>query len=191
MGPKHRRRIHVANLDPAAECFWYDVAFDIRDLITVEDVMEELQLGPNGGLVYCMEYLLQNKFISGSLLALSAMISLQLPHVNVLSKCDLVEEASMDRVLEMDSALQLWDVLWVVDTVVHLLLRTEMLMIRSFPLPRCSFVISYMHRRVTKPPQMMHHHRRRCCCHPIAIHNKLELAHMRLVALLGRGNSID
>lgn len=51
------------------------------------------------------------KFISGSLLALSAMISLQLPHVNVLSKCDLVEEASMDRVLEMESALQLWDVL--------------------------------------------------------------------------------
>lgn len=51
------------------------------------------------------------KFISGSLLALSAMISMQLPHVNVLSKCDLVEEASMERVLEMESALQLWDVL--------------------------------------------------------------------------------
>ena len=51
------------------------------------------------------------KFISGSLLALSAMISMQLPHVNVLSKCDLIEEASMDRVLEMESALQLWDVL--------------------------------------------------------------------------------
>jgi hypothetical protein len=51
------------------------------------------------------------KFISGSLLALSAMISMQLPHVNVLSKCDLVEEESMDKVLEMESALQLWDVL--------------------------------------------------------------------------------
>ena len=176
MGHKHRRRIHVANLDPAAEHFHYDVAFDIRELISVNDVMEELQLGPNGSLVYCMEYLLQNmdwlqdnldnynddeyliidcpgqielythipvmnkiidtlrlwgyahtmvsvfivdatfvtdpaKFISGSLLALSAMISMQLPHVNVLSKCDLVEEASMDRILEMESALQLWDVL--------------------------------------------------------------------------------
>jgi hypothetical protein len=152
------------------------VAFDIRELISVNDVMEELHLGPNGGLVYCMEYLLQNmdwlqdaldtynddeyliidcpgqielythipvmnkiidtlrlwgyghsmvsvfvvdatfvtdpaKFISGSLLALSAMISMQLPHVNILSKCDLVEEASMDRILEMESALQLWDVL--------------------------------------------------------------------------------
>ncbi|KAL9181583.1 hypothetical protein ACHAXT_010388 [Thalassiosira profunda] len=174
--PKHKRRMHVVNLDPAAEHFRYDVAFDIRDLISVDDVMEELQLGPNGSLVYCMEYLLQNmdwleenldgydddeyliidcpgqielythipvmnkiidqlrlwgygdkmvsvfvvdatfvtdpaKFISGSLLALSAMISMQLPHVNVLSKCDLVEEASVEKVLEMESALQLWDVL--------------------------------------------------------------------------------
>eukprot|EP00579_Thalassiosira_antarctica_P006315 CAMPEP_0201878478 /NCGR_PEP_ID=MMETSP0902-20130614/9630_1 /ASSEMBLY_ACC=CAM_ASM_000551 /TAXON_ID=420261 /ORGANISM="Thalassiosira antarctica, Strain CCMP982" /LENGTH=285 /DNA_ID=CAMNT_0048406135 /DNA_START=158 /DNA_END=1015 /DNA_ORIENTATION=+ len=173
---KHRRRIHVVNLDPAAEHFRYDVAFDIRDLISVDDVMDELQLGPNGSLVYCMEYLLENmdwlqehldnydddeyliidcpgqielythipvmnkiidqlrtwgyndrmvsvfvvdatfvtdpaKFISGSLLSLSAMISMQLPHVNVLSKCDLIEEASLDRVLEMESALQLWDVL--------------------------------------------------------------------------------
>lgn len=138
--------------------------------------MDELRLGPNGSLVYCMEYLLENmdwlqehleefdeeeylmvdcpgqielythipvmnkiidqlrmwgygekmvsvfvvdatfvtdasKFISGSLLALSAMISMQLPHVNILSKCDLVEEASMERVLEMESAVQLWDVL--------------------------------------------------------------------------------
>jgi hypothetical protein len=28
---------------------------DIRELISLEDVME-LKLGPNGGLVYCMEY---------------------------------------------------------------------------------------------------------------------------------------
>ena len=32
----------------------------MRDLISVDDVMDELKLGPNGGLVYCMEYLLQN-----------------------------------------------------------------------------------------------------------------------------------
>jgi GTPase SAR1 family protein len=176
LGPRNRRRIHVVNLDPAAEHFRYDVAFDIRELISVDDVMEELQLGPNGSLVYCMEYLLENmdwleehldaydddeyliidcpgqielythipvmnkiidqlrtwgygekmvsvfvvdatfvtdpaKFISGSLLALSAMIAMQLPHVNVLSKCDLVEEASMERVLEMESAIQLWEML--------------------------------------------------------------------------------
>jgi len=175
LGPKHRRRLHVANLDPAAEHFRYDVAFDVRDLVSVDDVMDELRLGPNGSLVYCMEYLLENadwlleqleqfdddeylildcpgqielythipvmnkiidqlrswgfdrivsvfvvdatfvtepaKFLSGSLLALSAMIALQLPHVNVLSKCDLIEEASVDKVLEMESALQLWDAL--------------------------------------------------------------------------------
>ncbi len=60
LGPRNRRRIHVVNLDPAAEHFRYDVAFDIRELISVDDVMDELQLGPNGSLVYCMEYLLEN-----------------------------------------------------------------------------------------------------------------------------------
>lgn len=29
---------------------------DIRELVSLEDVMEELGLGPNGGLMYCMEY---------------------------------------------------------------------------------------------------------------------------------------
>ena len=60
LGKLRRRTVHVANLDPAAETFKYDVAFDVRDLITVEDVMEELGLGPNGALIYCMEYLLEN-----------------------------------------------------------------------------------------------------------------------------------
>lgn len=31
---------------------------DIRNLITVDDVMEHLNFGPNGALVYCMEFLL-------------------------------------------------------------------------------------------------------------------------------------
>jgi GTPase SAR1 family protein len=168
-----RRNVHVANLDPAAENFAYDVIFDIRDLITVEDVMEELGLGPNGALIYCMEYLLQNmdwledeldkfdddeylvldcpgqielythapiikrvidqmatwghasrmcsvfivdatfvcdapKFISGSLLSLSAMIALELPHVNVLSKTDLVDEEKVEKILDVESASVLW-----------------------------------------------------------------------------------
>jgi hypothetical protein len=29
---------------------------DIRELINLDDVMEELGLGPNGALMYCMEY---------------------------------------------------------------------------------------------------------------------------------------
>mmetsp|Transcript_26917 Transcript_26917/g.40733 ORF Transcript_26917/g.40733 Transcript_26917/m.40733 type:complete len:295 (+) Transcript_26917:132-1016(+) len=170
-----RRKIHVANMDPAAETFGYEVDFDIRELISVTDVMEELGLGPNGSLVYCMEYLLQNgmqwfqdhldeygdddylildcpgqielythipvmrqlvetlriwgfesnmvgvfcvdatfltdtsKFLSGSLLSLTAMIALELPHINVLTKCDLVSEDTVETMLSVESATQLWD----------------------------------------------------------------------------------
>jgi GPN-loop GTPase len=39
---------HSLFTDPAAEDCLYPVAFDVRDLITVEDAMEELGLGPNG-----------------------------------------------------------------------------------------------------------------------------------------------
>jgi len=175
LGKKRGRTVHVANLDPAAEYFQYDVAFDIQELISVADVMEELGLGPNGALVYCVEYLLDNldwlkdhldefdnddeylildlpgqvelythipimrriieqmqmwgygssmisvfvvdatfvcdtsKFISGCLLSLSAMISLELPHVNILSKCDLVDEETVERILDVESANSMWD----------------------------------------------------------------------------------
>ena len=54
------KSLHVINLDPAAEHFAYDVAVDIRDLISVEDAMAEMGLGPNGGLVFCMQYLADN-----------------------------------------------------------------------------------------------------------------------------------
>ena len=149
-----RRTLRVVNLDPAAETFRYTVDFDVRALISVDDVMEQMGLGPNGGLLYAMEYLVDNmewleeqldcyaeddyvlfdapgqielythvpvfkrvaeclrdkgfnvvvvycvdatfvtdasKFIAGNLIALSAMVQLELPHVNVLTKCDLAE----------------------------------------------------------------------------------------------------
>lgn len=54
------RNILVVNLDPAAESFRYDCCVDIRDLINVDDVMEMTKLGPNGGLVYAMDYLIEN-----------------------------------------------------------------------------------------------------------------------------------
>ncbi|KAJ4957735.1 hypothetical protein NE237_024846 [Protea cynaroides] len=54
------RTIHFVNLDPAAENFNYPVAMDVRELISLDDVMEELGLGPNGGLIYCMEHLEEN-----------------------------------------------------------------------------------------------------------------------------------
>jgi GTPase SAR1 family protein len=156
----------VVNLDPAAEHFSYPVAIDIRDLISLSDVMSELNYGPNGGLIYCMEYLLEHldwladaiadygddylifdcagqielythlplmprlssflskqcgyqlcavylldalfvtdasRFASGALMCLSAMVQLELPHVNVLSKCDLVpSKRTLKRFLDPD-----------------------------------------------------------------------------------------
>lgn len=56
MGEMLRRKIIVVNLDPAAETFKYKCDIDIRELISTEDVMEEFKLGPNGGLIYSMEY---------------------------------------------------------------------------------------------------------------------------------------
>lgn len=49
------RNVHLFNLDPAAERFEYSPSIDIKDLISLEDVMTEMDLGPNGGLVYCFE----------------------------------------------------------------------------------------------------------------------------------------
>lgn len=53
----NKRTAHLFNLDPAAESssFEYEPSVDIRDLISLEDVMTELNYGPNGGLVYCFE----------------------------------------------------------------------------------------------------------------------------------------
>ncbi|XP_039119605.1 GPN-loop GTPase 3-like [Dioscorea cayenensis subsp. rotundata] len=50
----------VFNLDLAAKYFDNPVAMDIRELISLDDVMEELGLGRNGGLIYCMEYPFSN-----------------------------------------------------------------------------------------------------------------------------------
>lgn len=60
MGSLLKRTIHIINLDPACEKFYYSPLIDINDLISVTDVQEELMLGPNGSLLYCLEYLLDN-----------------------------------------------------------------------------------------------------------------------------------
>jgi hypothetical protein len=49
-----------------------------------------------------------SKFISGSLLSLSAMIALELPHINVLTKCDMLPEEDVDRILNLQSASDVW-----------------------------------------------------------------------------------
>lgn len=48
------------NLDPANDYLPYRCDVDIRELITVRDVMEKLKLGPNGALRYCMKTLADN-----------------------------------------------------------------------------------------------------------------------------------
>ena len=50
-----KRTAHLVNLDPAARCEDEVPVIDIRDLVSLEDVMTELDYGPNGGLVYCFE----------------------------------------------------------------------------------------------------------------------------------------
>lgn len=54
------RKVTIVNLDPANENMLYQPDIDIMKLITVEDVMENLSLGPNGALMYCMEFLETN-----------------------------------------------------------------------------------------------------------------------------------
>ncbi|XP_041273595.1 GPN-loop GTPase 2 isoform X2 [Onychostruthus taczanowskii] len=147
------RRAAVVNLDPANEALPGPCALHIGELVTLADVMGSLGLGPNGGLLYCMEYLEANadwlrerlralrgryllfdcpgqlelythhralrnvfaqlakwgfrlaavhlvdshyctdpgKFISVLCTSLSTMLHVELPHVNVLSKMDLIE----------------------------------------------------------------------------------------------------
>ena len=69
----------IVNLDPANEPpvgregdedFAWDV--DVAELVTLDDVMEELGLGPNGGMVYCAELLKKNSsWLEGKLKRLS------------------------------------------------------------------------------------------------------------------------
>lgn len=42
-------------MDPANDMLPYPCAVDIRDFITLEEIMAEQQLGPNGGLMYALE----------------------------------------------------------------------------------------------------------------------------------------
>ncbi len=54
------RPISIVNLDPANDNIPYPCAIDISSLVTLSDVMQEYKLGPNGGMLYCMEYLEAN-----------------------------------------------------------------------------------------------------------------------------------
>ncbi|CAM9595851.1 unnamed protein product, partial [Chrysoparadoxa australica] len=150
------RSVAVINLDPASDNAAYKAALDVANLVSLEAVMKELGLGPNGGLMYCVEYLERNMdwlteqleklelkqhylifdmpgqvelythstvvqsivqrlvkadirlaavhvvdahhcsdpptFVSVVLLSLMTMMRLELPHINILSKVDLIQQ---------------------------------------------------------------------------------------------------
>ncbi len=54
------RKVAIVNLDPANDSPPYECQVDISELISLEEVMDRLSLGPNGSLVYCMEFLEKN-----------------------------------------------------------------------------------------------------------------------------------
>ncbi|KAF9764404.1 GPN-loop GTPase 3 [Nosema granulosis] len=54
------RSFGIVNLDPAQISSDVEYTIDVRDYITVNDVMEECDLGPNGGLMLALEELWEN-----------------------------------------------------------------------------------------------------------------------------------
>jgi GTPase SAR1 family protein len=166
-----RRPLRLMNLDPAAEYFDYKPDVDVRELISLDDVLddEEVTFGPNGGLVFCMEFIAENlewldtelgdddddywaidcpgqielythlevmrtlvehlqhchfrvcavflvdvqavtdvgKFIGSTLASLSAMVTLEVPHVNVFTKLDMLqtqeEKDNLNSYLDVDA----------------------------------------------------------------------------------------
>ncbi|XP_043259383.1 GPN-loop GTPase 2 [Colletes gigas] len=54
------RKVAVINIDPANENMEYIPTIDISELIKHEEVMSHYKLGPNGALLYCMEFLEAN-----------------------------------------------------------------------------------------------------------------------------------
>ena len=54
------RKSSIVNLDPANDRTSYECGLDIEDLVTLEEIMEEDNLGPNGAILYALEELEHN-----------------------------------------------------------------------------------------------------------------------------------
>merc|ERR1711992_357795 len=71
----------------------------------IVDMLQNLDFRVAG--VYCIDInFIEDapKYLSGALAALTAMINLELPHINVLTKCDLLsEDTDIDHFLEGDT----------------------------------------------------------------------------------------
>jgi GPN-loop GTPase len=111
------RPISIVNLDPANDNIPYPCAIDIASLITLQDVMTEHGLGPNGGMLYCMEYLEANyDWLEDRLkeLGKDAYVLFDLPGQVELS----TNHNSLKRIIEMlgKSGFRVRDPLFNVDT---------------------------------------------------------------------------
>ena len=64
------------------------------------------RIGINVCSVFCLDSTFlqeQSKFVSGSVLSLASMIQLELPHMTILTKCDLIEDKSiLDDINNLD-----------------------------------------------------------------------------------------
>lgn len=54
------RTTSIVNLDPANDHTSYKPALDIRDLVSLDEIMESEDLGPNGGVLYALEDVEEN-----------------------------------------------------------------------------------------------------------------------------------
>jgi hypothetical protein len=54
------RKCSIVNLDPANDHTSYQPAVDVRDLVTIDEIMEQESLGPNGGVLFALEELENN-----------------------------------------------------------------------------------------------------------------------------------
>lgn len=83
----------IVNLDPANDHTSYPAALDVRDLVTVDEVMEQEELGPNGGMIYALEELEHNfEWLEQGLRELGGMSSERLIVGIRVAKADSVHE---------------------------------------------------------------------------------------------------
>lgn len=172
------RKVAIVNLDPGNENMSYTAAVDVAELVQVEEVMDTMRLGPNGGLLYAVQFVRTNlewldtqlaavdqgaylmfdcpgqvelftadsnmkeiidhltsqdlrltcvnlvdshhcsdagKFVSVCLTSLTSMLQIALPHVNLLSKVDLVEKYGKLQ-FSLDYYTDVMDLEYLVDT---------------------------------------------------------------------------
>merc|ERR1711998_701768 len=54
------RKSAIINLHPSSTTLLYDPIVDINELVSIDSVQDKLNVGPNGGMLYCFDYLLEN-----------------------------------------------------------------------------------------------------------------------------------